>query len=168
MKIADWPLVGDQIDNARSLAEMDEGRPRPASLRRAVSTAYYALFQALCALCVDELVGWDGSWDAVTPIYRSLEHGAVGRALYADSSTNDPELKRLGAAFKELQTAREWADYNPEPRPNYHGRTNSEPFKRDEALLLIDTASKAIQILDRLDDDRRLTLAARLASRNRK
>jgi uncharacterized protein (UPF0332 family) len=44
-----WSLVTHQLENARALAKLDKRRPREASLHRAVSTAYYALFQALSA-----------------------------------------------------------------------------------------------------------------------
>ena len=74
MNVAMWSLVTHQLENARALAEIDKRRPRLASLRRAVSTAYYALFQALCELCAAELVGWDKPWSSFTPIFRSVEH----------------------------------------------------------------------------------------------
>jgi hypothetical protein len=75
-------------------------------------------------------------------------------------------LQRLGSAFKELQAAREWADYNPEPRPNF--QEGSPSFTREEALTLIELAEEAVAILDRLEEDARLNLAIRLAVRTRK
>ena len=47
-----------------------------------------------------------------------------------------PELQRLGSAFKELLAAREWADYSPEPRPQFDGGKRSSPFTREETLAL--------------------------------
>ena len=163
-----WPLVEHQIENARVLATVDKGRPRPASLRRAVSTAYYAVFQALCATCADRLVGWKKRWELFAPVFRSLEHQTTARTLRDSSFTTTLELRRLGLAFSELQAAREWADYNPEPRPSYRVRTNDSAYTREEALTLIDLADEAIRIIDRLDRDARLKLATRLVLRSRK
>lgn len=162
-----WSLVQHQIDNARLLATVDKGRPRSASLRRAVSTAYYAVFQALCTACADRLVG-SQPWDVYTPVFRALDHSSTTHALLQPVLAMTPELRRLGLLLKDLQTAREWADYNPEPRPNYTPGTNDSSFTRQEALVLIDLAADAVGIVDRLDDDVRLKLATRLVPRTRK
>ena len=163
-----WPLVEHQIDNARLLASADKGVPRTASLRRAVSTAYYAVFQALCAACADRLVGSNRSWSVYTPVFRALDHYAATQALREPFLAATPDFRRLGLLLKALQKVREWADYNPEPRPDYRPETNDSPFTRQEALRLIDAAVEAVAILDRLDDDQRLTLASRLVPRTRK
>lgn len=161
-----WSLVRHQLENARLLATHDKRRPRPASLRRAVSTAYYAVFQALSATCADTLVGWSKPWEAFTPVFRALEHGRAAHTLLQPPLAMTPELGRFGLAFRELQEAREWADYSPEPRPNFV--TKSSPFTRQETLTLIDLAEEAIAILDHLDEDVRLKLATRLVARTRK
>jgi hypothetical protein len=88
------------------------------------------LFEALCEACADKLVGWDKPWAAFTPIFRALEHSRALQTLMHRSFANTPELQRLGFAFSELQEAREWADYNPEPRPNFDATRNSPPFTR--------------------------------------
>jgi hypothetical protein len=163
-----WSLVRHQIDNARLLATFDKGRPRSASLRRAVSTAYYAVFQALCRTCADSLVGWRSPWDVVTPVFRAPDHYRTVQVLMQGSSATTPELQRLGSAFKELLAAREWADYSPEPRPQFEESKRSSPFTREETLALIEVAEAAIAILDRLDQDARLKLAVRLVTRPRK
>jgi hypothetical protein len=163
-----WSLARHQIEIARLLATHDKRRPRPASLRRAVSTAYYGLFQALCETSADTLVGWKKPWEAFTPIFRALEHGQTARTLLQRSGGATPELQRLGLAFNELQAAREWADYSPEPRPSFEEGRNSSSFTREEALTLIELAAEAIEILDQLDDDVRLKLATRLVARTRK
>ncbi len=163
-----WPLVQHQIDSARQLATSGKGRPRSASLRRAVSTAYYALFQALCATCADTLVGSRQPWSVYTPVYRALDHYATVHALRDSFLASIPQLQRLGLLLKELQSAREWADYNPEPRPNYRREMSDSSFTRQETLSLIDSAVEAIAIVDRLDDETRLKLATRLVPRTRK
>ena len=163
-----WSLVRHQLDNARALATLDKGRPRQASLRRAVSTAYYALFQALCATCASELVGWDKPWDTFTPVFRAVEHRAAAQALSQIGLSASPELLRLGFAFNELRSWREWADYNPEPRLNFEAARNASPFARGEAIALINLAEEAIAILDRLSGEERLKLATRLVTRIRR
>lgn len=162
-----WPLVTHQLENARAIAALDKGRPRQASLRRAVSTAYYALFQALCEMCADELVGWNKPWESFTPIFRAVEHGRAAQTLLQRNMANTPEWQRLGFVFKELQTAREWADYNPEPRPKFEHGTKDSPFTRSVALTFIELAEEAVQILDRLPAGERLKLATRLVAKTR-
>ena len=162
------PLVHHQIDNARLLATAGKGRPRPASLRRAVSTAYYAVFPALSATCADRLVGSDRPWSVYTPVFRALDHRATAQVSREPSFAASPGLKRIGLLLTELQGAREWADYNPEPRPDYRSGTNDSSFTREEALRLIDSAVEVLSILDQLDDDTRLKLAVRLVARTRK
>jgi len=163
-----WKLVTHQLDNARTLARSDKRRPREASLRRAVSTAYYAQFQALCETCARTLVGPDAPWEIFTPIFRSLEHRHVAQAFKQKPLIGTPDLITIGNAFNELQATCEWADYSPEPRPNFDAAKNRSPFVRSEALLLIDTAEKAIQILDRLDDETRMRLVTRLVTKSRR
>jgi hypothetical protein len=41
------PLAQDLLEQARFLSHRESGKPRQASLRRAVSAAYYALFHML-------------------------------------------------------------------------------------------------------------------------
>lgn len=162
------PSAEHQIDNARLLAMADEGRPRSASLRRAVSTAYYAVFQTLCATCADTLVGPRQPWSVYTPVYRAPDHYATVHALREPFLGANPQLKRLGLFLKELQSAREWADYNPEPRPDFKPGARDSFFTRQEALRLIDSAVEAVGILDGLGEDARLKLAVRLVTRTRK
>jgi len=161
-----WSLVQHQLENARLLAMHDKQRPRQASLRRAVSTAYYAVFQALCATCADALVKSRSPWEAYTPVFRAPDHYRTAQTLLQGSPAIASELQRVGTAFKELLAAREWADYSPEPRPNFEeGRPC---FTREETIALIEVAEAAVAILDRLDEDARLKLAVRLVTRTRK
>ena len=163
-----WLLVAHQLENARLLARIDKGRPRQASLRRAVSTAYSALFQAICEVCAVELVGWGKPWEAFTPIFRSLDHSRVGEVLRSPLLAERPELVRLSFAFGELKAAREWADYNPEPRPRYETGKDQGSFSRSEALTLIELAEEAVTLVDRIDKPTRLKLAVRLATKSKK
>ena len=52
----------DFIATAKDLVQANtRGRPRETNLRRAVSTAYYALFHGLAECCADMLVGGSGA-----------------------------------------------------------------------------------------------------------
>lgn len=67
------PFAEDLLDVARSLADMDEEGPRQASLRRAVSTAYYALFHLLISEATS-------NWNRAEPraaLGRIFEHGKM-------------------------------------------------------------------------------------------
>ncbi len=53
------PLEEDLLETAARLLSLRRlrGRPKQADLRRAISTAYYAVFHALCRMCADSLTG---------------------------------------------------------------------------------------------------------------
>jgi hypothetical protein len=163
-----WKLVVNQLDNADLLAR----QTAQAALRRAVSTAYYALFQALCEMTADTLVGWKAPWEAFTPVYRSLDHSRALSVLtrLGEGKTHPlgESVKNVGIAFKELQAAREWADYSPEPHPLPERTREGARFSRQEALDLIAIAREATATLDGLDKKTRLALAATLVARPRK
>ena len=165
-----WSLVAHQIENAELLAKEGPTRPRQAALRRAVSTAYYALFQALCELTASELVGWNKPWAAFTPVYRSFDHSHA-RTILSQIAVKPQFLEtveELGLAFKELQDKREWADYSPEPHPDPNKALAGARFSRQEAIELIELAKQAARSLDTLDKETRVSLAALLVSRRRK
>jgi hypothetical protein len=118
------PLAHDLLSQARILATLDATRPKQASLRRAISTAYYALFHLLVAACVQRvtpsgvaelgpriaraLVHWEMK-DACLPISRN-NPGSILLTLLP--SALSPELRRVAKTFVELQEARHRADYD--------------------------------------------------------
>ena len=164
-------LVADLMEIAEFLTTRDKLRPREASLRRAISTAYYALFNRLAELCADELVGWKKPWEVFSPIYRSLEHGYALKILSERSADKSHPLgrdvERLGTMFRELQAAREWADYNREPNPDPREAQSGRRFSREQTTELVANAREAIAIIDNLDKSARLRLATRLVARPR-
>jgi hypothetical protein len=103
------------IDVARALVASADGGE--AFLRRAVSTAYYALFHAICDVCNQELVGERNYWDFITPIYRSPGHQSA-RAFFdrcRSARYFGVAIAEIGEVFVDLQDKRHDADYNPEP-----------------------------------------------------
>ena len=152
----------DYLVLARQLATLDgSGKPRQATLRRAVSTAYYAVFHALCDACVKATVGWKRRprfWAPISPIYRAVDHGGAKRVFFQVRSRRDAteELRRLADVFIALQDARLRADYDPETR-----------FIRDRVLEYVDEAEEALSLLNELQPDVRLELVVQLMTRHR-
>jgi uncharacterized protein (UPF0332 family) len=147
------------LEIADELVRRETRRPRQASLKRAISTAYYALFHRLCLLCADELVGWTRPWDLVTPIYRTMDHGTAKRLF---QQTRDGQLlgqavSDIGKVFQLLQEQRHIADYDPRPLS----------FGRAEVIDLISQARQATDAIERLQPDTKLRLAIYLAAKHR-
>jgi hypothetical protein len=151
-------IQDDLLDIAADLARRQQsGRRRQASLRRAISTAYYALFHALAYLCANRLVGWSKSWEVVTPIYRTLDHGRAKDAFKRISDQHGSHIAIIGQTFILLQDRRHTADYDPSPFP----------FGRSETLDLIEQVRQAMARISVLTDDERLLVATRLIARTR-
>jgi len=145
------PLVADLLEIADGLAQQS-GRPnlRQAAIRKAVSTAYYAVFHALCTICSDGLVRWSRT-ELVAKTYRALDHGTARKRLSALASQPgaSADLKRICVTFGELQDKRNDADYE---------RSRSL-FNKNEALTEIRKARETVELLGRFDEDARRRLA---------
>jgi hypothetical protein len=66
-------FAADLLEQAYHLANLESGEPKQASLRRAVSTAYYALFHLL----IDEAVGNWGVARQRSILARTFDHGKM-------------------------------------------------------------------------------------------
>lgn len=114
MKPRDLLAAGEDLLSGKT-------RPREANLRRAVSTAYYAVFHTLAKCCADLLIGGhasDRSKPAWQQVYRSLEHGVAKKACENDQKIEQfpKEIQDFATAFLALHKKREDADYNPNQR----------------------------------------------------
>ena len=97
------------------------GRPNQEELRRAVSTAYYALFSALARSAADIFVGRSAATrrsQVWVQIYRSLNHGpAKAQCDKIVKGQNTPAFDQriivFAEAFVNMQAERHQADYNP-------------------------------------------------------
>ena len=112
-------LADDFIAIAKDLAARSgNDSPGQSGLRRAVSTAYYALFHCLANCCADTLVGGPGS-DRSEPAwhqaYRALQHGtARSRCNNLGMIQRFPvEIQQFARQFVHMQRKREDADYDP-------------------------------------------------------
>ena len=156
-------LASDLLEQAHFLARRDKRRPRHASLRRAVSTAYYAVFHLL----TEEAAAQAGP---ATPaglrvaLRRCLDHGPMKNAAQAFESGKFPEqfstlvatpvpaeLIAIAKAFGRLQQQRHRADYD-----------LLEPFSKAEAIESLADASKVFSDwkVIRASEEARLFLAA--------
>ena len=112
-------------------------QPLQDSLRRAVSTAYYAMFHALASSNADCLIGPPNdslSEHAWSRVYRGLNHDAAKRSLQQDQRLFSPAIRRFADTFAQLQDQRHLADYE-----------HSKVFTLSETLTWIDQAEDAIQ-----------------------
>lgn len=92
-------------------------RVREANLRRAISTAYYAMFHALAQCCADTMVGGSGADRTAATwrrVYRALDHKQAKGACSNISSTFPSEIKDFAASFAQMQSKRHAADYDPD------------------------------------------------------
>jgi uncharacterized protein (UPF0332 family) len=140
------------------LSQTAEHSPTGSDCNRAVSTAYYAVFDFLCTLIADRLAGEERqaspSSELWIEFYRSVDHVALRDALLRQSDlmilTGDlfSEILSLGSAFNKIQQARHDADYN-------QGRV----FEPAEASQLVYEASRAIEFARSTFDQKPLRLA---------
>jgi uncharacterized protein (UPF0332 family) len=104
----------DLLEQAHHLAHRETTDPKQASLRRAVSTAYYALFHLL----IDDAVENWAVERQRNVLARSFDHGKMkgisGDLMKsAQSPGNKPEqLFEVATAFLQLQQHRHIADYD--------------------------------------------------------
>lgn len=138
------PQVEALLDVAEALCAVRGPRHREqAALRRAISTAYYALFHALCTACADGLVGWSQT-DLVAHIYRILDHAPARRKLLSsDALAISPDIRRIGEHFATLQDRRHLADYAPPSKDAL--------LKRPDVFVAIGEARTAAALLAGLD-----------------
>jgi len=124
----------DLLQQAYDLAWKEPEEPKQASLRRAVSTAYYALFHLL----IDESVAKWAVQRQRSVLARTFEHGRMKKVceeLKKSASSGAavlPELENVARAFIQLQQSRHRADYD-----------NSQPWSRTDALNELTLATEA-------------------------
>lgn len=153
--MASVTMVSRLLDAADVLVK--EGRRSRAFRRRAVSTAYYAVFHALAKLCAESLLpSADRSADDYSRVYRALGHGSLTEAFA--TLKEQERLRRIGELVVPLRSARERADYLPPIETE---------FTSDKVKELVDQARRAVQEIETLDRAERRTLATRLLFKTR-
>lgn len=119
----------DFIKTARALVNQEgSGRPRETDLRRAVSTAYYALLHCVAAAGADLLVGGkqaDRSERAWRQAYRALNHGRAKSRCKEITGKKQQTKWRSTGAWRAMRVSGEdgpqpdagWSPQPPEHRP---------------------------------------------------
>lgn len=140
------PFADDLLEQSRHLANREPKRPRQASLRRAISTAYYALFHLLTTASAS-------NWKIVRQrpaLARAFEHrkmnsvcAKTSREQFSSAThASVQNLKAVANTFIELQQHRHTADYD-----------NSKKWTRTEVLAQIDSARAAFDSWDAIADE---------------
>ena len=147
----------DLIEAARGIAELSPRRPSQANLRRAVSTAYYAMFHCLAACAANSLIGrvHDAAWHQT---YRALEHGKARSACEnkAALAAFPPNVRRFAATFAALQKARQRADYALDVR-----------YEKADVRAAIDAVEGAIARFEQVDARNRRAFVAHVLFKRR-
>ena len=160
----------DLFSQAETLATLDAKKPRQINLRRAISSAYYAVFHYLVEEACSVQIGSQHAQAAYRYVLgRAFTHSimkqactsfaggmlkdAVIKGLPRDASGNYPiqkAIKDVARAFVDLQEKRQWADYD-----------RSERFNRSDVLILIEEAKKRVVKFSELpaSDDKKFFLA---------
>jgi uncharacterized protein (UPF0332 family) len=142
-------LARDLLEQARHLARRERGRPRQASLRRAISAAYYSLFHLfLEEAALQAVPGSLSSWRPVSA--RAINHGDlkkvavwfVSAALPAPLTLNSPlstDIRQVARFVGQLQQMRHQADYDTTAR-----------FTRQDVLLLVRDTEQSFAAWERV------------------
>ena len=154
----------DLTRTARGLTELSPRRPTQANLRRAVSTAYYAIFHCLASSAANLLIGKMGKRSlerhqaAWYQVYRALEHGMAKNACQQKQVLEEfpLEIRRFARSFVDLQQARQRADY----------ALDGDYYKSD-VVAEIDAAERAIRQFERTDVKDRRSFAAHVLFKRR-
>ncbi len=148
----------DLMEVARALAEPGDAPPTQARLRRAISTAYYAMFHCLAASAADLFIGAERN-PAWHRTYRALEHGRARSACrQAQAMPEFPaEIRDFAKAFIVLQIERQKADYALDA-PNH---------QRSDVLDYIGSAERAIGPFEQVAVEARRAFAAHVLFRQR-
>ena len=116
-------LPSDLLNHAETLAELDPGRPKQVSLRRCVSSCYYALFHLLVGEASRRVARKE---DFRYLVSRTIGHREMKDVSQAFSQKNLPnnfanrlnlrvvpnELRDVAEIFVSLQEERHRADYS--------------------------------------------------------
>lgn len=135
-------------------------KPHSAAYRRrAVSTAYYAAFHALAALCVKSLLPRPRSDEEVLRVYRALDHGQLRSAFLQQPLKEHERFKDIASLIVKLQQERHRADYLP---------PDSALFLENEVRDLLDQARVAVDLIEGLNEADSRLLATNLLFKERK
>ena len=148
--------------HAQGAVSAGVGRPLQEELKRAVSSAYYALFLRLCEetanLTVGTLQSDQGQRTAWQRMYRILQHGPT-----RNKCRNRNEVRQFPSGIQEFadrlataQDLRNDADYDPFSR-----------YSRQQVISIIAEARDVLEAFDSTPRQERLHFIAYLLSSDR-
>lgn len=167
-------LSADLLVVASQLAQLGRGRPSQASLRRAVSTAYYAAFHSVVEASTAFAAGaGNPGRDVRAFLSRSVSHTSLNSICKDVAGGNWPKqvakrlgrspalpsvsLRDIGNRFVQLQQSRHLADYDTLAR-----------FTRTNVLILIGEAQSLLNDVGQLaGNERALFLSLALVGARR-
>jgi uncharacterized protein (UPF0332 family) len=149
-------LSADLVEQAEKLARLDPKRPKSANVRRAISSAYYALFHHLIGESTQLLLGTtDADWPLAALAARAFNHGDLKNACGQFTKTTpvdvlkthwlklgvaaNADLRVVAEEFIALQELRHAADYD-----------LTRTFTRTEALDAVGRSRDAMAAWGRL------------------
>ena len=116
---------------------------KQATLKRSVSTAYYAVFHTICKTIANQ-IGPDTSGEYYKNVYRLLNHSDFSKLEKPNVPNN---IKIIGSAIINLKEKRHVADYYPE---NY-------TFTKKDVIDIINSAKATIkEINDLTNEDKQI------------
>ena len=155
----------DLIETARGLATLTPRRAgqAEANFRRAISTAYYAMFHCLAGVAANLFIGRKRS-PAWHRVHRALEHGKIRVACQNKKAMAGfgfpPEIHYFAEIFVELQEMRQQADYALDDNPE-------DPYYETRVLGFIASAEFAIEQFEQVDVQHRRDFVAHVLFKSR-
>ena len=125
----------DLLEQAVALRDLDHRRPKQANLRRAISSAYYAVFHQLIEDAVALLLPARLA-ELRVQVGRKFAHSTMKKVAQAAAKRQNKNLATV-SSFIALQDARHEADYD-----------FSRSFTKWEATEYIEMAREAMTHLD--------------------
>ena len=125
----------DWIELIRASRLLASGQPSQEALRRAVSTADYAMFHALATSNADLIAGpkTQANQSDWTTTYRSLRHFRAENPLYGWPHLFSQPIQNFAVIIAGIKRQRENADYNP-----------NVTFVQNQVITWIERAQQAI------------------------
>ena len=125
----------DPVELITASRLLASGQPSQEALRRAISTAYYAMFHTLAISNAGLVVGAKAPANQAqwTRTYRSLRHNRAQDPLYGWPDLFTAPLQTFATTIAGLKKLREDADYDPNPT-----------FSQNQVTTWINRAEQAI------------------------